>query len=269
MSTTTHHKNNTQREKQSPQHKHNNTQHTHHNHNRAWTSLCPCSDKFQQFPGGASDRFIRQSNDRLRNGFRRIFAAFFALRPVSALDGQRLLVVEGFCFADVALSSVCRYTSFLSPCQKQQQHKNNTTTSCHPKSALFCVTCCGMDLSEQPVTGVAQRRRQRRLRSWLRHERMTVAMALAERTHHSSRGQTIARAGVWGHELNCTATVREPSSPHTLTHTHTTQTLQPLRRRALRVAAGQDRYPVRAAGAGSAAHRAADRRCSPSGAFSR
>ena len=32
-----------------------------------------------------------------------------------------------------------------------------------------------MDLSEQPVSGAAQRRRQRRLRSRLRHERMTVA----------------------------------------------------------------------------------------------
>ena len=61
-----------------------------------------------------------------------------------------------------------------------------------------------MDLSEQPVLGATQRRRQRRLRSWLRHERMTVAMAVAERTHHSSRGQTIARAGVWRHELNFT-----------------------------------------------------------------
>ena len=40
------------------------------------------------------------------------------------------------------------------------------------------------------------RRRQRRLRSWLRHERMTVAMALAERTHHTApRGLKMARAG--------------------------------------------------------------------------
>ena len=78
-----------------------------------------------------------------------------------------------------------------------------------PKSALFCVTCCCMDLSEQPVSGAAQR-----LRSWLRHERMTVAMALAESTQHSSRGQTIARAGVWGHELlNYTATIRNPPTP--------------------------------------------------------
>ena len=64
--------------------------------------------------------------------------------------------------------------------------------------------------SEQPGSGAAQRRRQRRLRSWLRHERMTVAMALAESTHHFSRGQTIARAGMWGHEFNFTATVRDP-----------------------------------------------------------
>ena len=42
---------------------------------------------------------------------------------------------------------------------------------------------------------------------------MTVAMALAERTHHSSRGQTIARARVWGHEMNYTATIRDPPTP--------------------------------------------------------
>ena len=34
--------------------------------------------------------------------------------------------------------------------------------------------------------GAAQRRRERRLRSWLRHERQTVAMVLAEACHHSS-----------------------------------------------------------------------------------
>ena len=41
------------------------------------------------------------------------------------------------------------------------------------------------------------RRRQRRLRQWLRHERLSVAMALAETSHHAAtRGQTKARAGV-------------------------------------------------------------------------
>ena len=35
------------------------------------------------------------------------------------------------------------------------------------------------------VAGSAMRRRERRLRSWAKHERMTVAMALAENLHHS------------------------------------------------------------------------------------
>ena len=47
----------------------------------------------------------------------------------------------------------------------------------------------------------------------LRHERMTVAMALAESTHHTSRGQKYARARVWGYEQNCTAKVRKPPTP--------------------------------------------------------
>ena len=44
------------------------------------------------------------------------------------------------------------------------------------------------------VTG-AMRRRQRRLRQFLRHERLSVAMALAEKLHHTSRSQRFARAG--------------------------------------------------------------------------
>ena len=39
------------------------------------------------------------------------------------------------------------------------------------------------------------RRRQRRLRQWLRHERLSVAVALAETQHHTSRCQKTARAG--------------------------------------------------------------------------
>ena len=42
--------------------------------------------------------------------------------------------------------------------------------------------------------GTAHRRRERRFRSFLRHERMSVAMALAEYQHHSSRGNRTARA---------------------------------------------------------------------------
>ena len=45
-------------------------------------------------------------------------------------------------------------------------------------------------------TGSARRRRERRLRAYLRYARMSVAMALAESSHHSApRGQKTARAG--------------------------------------------------------------------------
>ena len=45
-------------------------------------------------------------------------------------------------------------------------------------------------------TGSARRRRERRFRAYLRYARMSVAMALAECTHHSApRGQKMARAG--------------------------------------------------------------------------
>ena len=78
----------------------------------------------------------------------------------------------------------------------------------------------------------AARRRQRRLRQWLRHERLSVAMALAEKLHHSAyrsvplkeelvehekydapRGQKTARAGEEDHEMHYTATVRTHPPP--------------------------------------------------------
>ena len=43
-------------------------------------------------------------------------------------------------------------------------------------------------------TSCARRRRERRLRSMLRHERMAVAMALAEALHHSSGLEVMERA---------------------------------------------------------------------------
>ena len=39
---------------------------------------------------------------------------------------------------------------------------------------------------EVDCDGPSSARREQRLRSWLRHERMTVAMALAEKLHHSA-----------------------------------------------------------------------------------
>ena len=60
----------------------------------------------------------------------------------------------------------------------------------------------------------AMRRRQRRLRQWLRHERLSVAMALAESNHHAApRGQKMARARGVEREVNYTATFRKRLSP--------------------------------------------------------
>ena len=42
---------------------------------------------------------------------------------------------------------------------------------------------------------------------------MTVAMALAEKLHHSAQRPEMARAGVWGREMNYTATIRDPPTP--------------------------------------------------------
>ena len=44
-------------------------------------------------------------------------------------------------------------------------------------------------------SGSARRRRERRLRAYLRYARMSVAMALAESTHHSAQRSEKARAG--------------------------------------------------------------------------
>ena len=51
-----------------------------------------------------------------------------------------------------------------------------------------------MSAARDPGSYAARRRRERRLRSFLRHERMAVAMAVAEARHHSSRGQATATA---------------------------------------------------------------------------
>ena len=46
------------------------------------------------------------------------------------------------------------------------------------------------------ATGAARRRRERRLRAYLRYARMSVEIALTEASHHTApRGQKMARAG--------------------------------------------------------------------------
>ena len=44
----------------------------------------------------------------------------------------------------------------------------------------------GLLMAPRETTGSARRRRERRLRAVLRHERMAVAMALAQKLHHSA-----------------------------------------------------------------------------------
>ena len=88
-------------------------------------------------------------------------------------------------------------------------HHNHHVSSrrpCHcvspfPLSCIACLLfrCRALAASQMMAgrdegggTGSARRRRERRLRSLLRHVRLAVAMAVAEATHHSSRGQKTA-----------------------------------------------------------------------------
>ena len=82
-------------------------------------------------------------------------------------------------------------------------------SSCIVTSRL-AVTAAGRD----DGAGAARRRRERRLRSWLKHERQSVAMALSEYKHALKRteeGQG-RRGGAQGQVRSATAT-EAPSSP--------------------------------------------------------
>ena len=88
-------------------------------------------------------------------------------------------------------------TTTTTTTNRQPNNTQHTTQASIPSVLFFCVTCCEW-------TRAAQRRRERRLRSMLRHERMTVAMVLAEKLHHSSHGDRGLR------EMNFSATIRNP-----------------------------------------------------------
>ena len=74
-----------------------------------------------------------------------------------------------------------------------------------------------MDVDSAAVrggTGSARRRRERRLRQHWRHEQLTLQMLLATYQHHAAPwGQTTARSGEWGSELNHTASIRRTPTP--------------------------------------------------------
>ena len=62
--------------------------------------------------------------------------------------------------------------------------------------------------------GAARRRRERRLRQFLRHERLSVALALAEYSHHTApRGLRMAIAGGVEREVNFEPRQLDPPLP--------------------------------------------------------
>ena len=69
-------------------------------------------------------------------------------------------------------------------------------------------------MNVERAAGAAQRRRGRRLRAALRHERQSIAMALAEMSHHTApRGLRMARAGEEESETMYTAKFRATPPP--------------------------------------------------------
>ena len=61
--------------------------------------------------------------------------------------------------------------------------------------------------------GAAKRRRERRLRSWVKHERQTVAMALAKALHHTEDCQGRSPRRETEHELYAAPRRPKPPSP--------------------------------------------------------
>ena len=101
----------------------------------------------------------------------------------------------------------------------------------------------------------ARRRRERRLRQFLRLEILSVAMALSEKKHRTSRGQRKDRAG-GGFETHYTAKFRELPTHYGALH--------PLRGRARRRAARVGHGPCAAGGSSGTSWSTRSRRA-PSG----
>ena len=66
-----------------------------------------------------------------------------------------------------------------------------------------------MSMAERDVATSARRRRERQLRSFLRHEELSVKMALARALHHSAQRVEEPREGVEGETYDAT----EASTP--------------------------------------------------------
>ena len=126
-------------------------------------------------------------------------------------------------YARARTDSPCResFVPHTPPHTTTHHHTHHQTSQL--KVALFC---CDLSLLTQAGamdgarvdaaggTSSARRRRERRLRSMLRHERMAVAMALAEALHHSSGLKVMERAqhaALRGQETGTRAGVAGPA----------------------------------------------------------
>ena len=142
------------------------------------------------------------SYDRLKGPFGGIFGLSSELSPGSqgddflgALDGQQLLVIEGSrcTISTLLLHGRVRCAAFVS----SPQFKTFKWSKVHGEHV-----------------SAARRRRERRLRQFLPHERVSVAMAKAESNHHAApRGQGVARAGGVEREENYEPRLLDPPLP--------------------------------------------------------
>ena len=104
-----------------------------------------------------------------------------------------------------------------------EQHSHSTTTTTQgpfpPRVPIFLLRHLSrrplaVDMMNVERVSAAERRRGRRLRASLRHERQSIAMALAEMSHHSApRGPRMARAGEEGHRNEYEAPRRQKPPP--------------------------------------------------------
>ena len=98
--------------------------------------------------------------------------------------------------------------------------KQQTTNNTRPFPPIVLISCVflrhlarrpqAVDMVNVERAGGAQRRRGRRLRAALRHERQSIAMALAKKLHHTSRGKKIAGAREEENETNFAMGQRTP-----------------------------------------------------------
>ena len=132
--------------------------------------------------------------------------------PIRA--GSQKQVTECGAFKALTTTTTTQQQRQQQPQQQPQHNHNHTTTTTQPQhnttthNTHHTTDRCAFpflvwaETSGQPAAarGAAWRRRQRRLRSMLRHERQTVAMELAAALHHSWGGGLGMNVGQWAHK---------------------------------------------------------------------